>query len=325
MHKNEAEKLVDLGLVAIQAHDFDKAIALLQKSLNVQHSENAAKLLKKAKTLKKQYGATEILFSVEEEEVSKAVIAKTNYYDILDIPLTASQSDIKKAYRKLVLKFHPDKNSCPSAADAFKKIAKAYKCLIDEEKKSYYDTTGQDEDSAASMENFFSNFSITVVVLHFLEDTILSPAHFLHRGFKGESTGECKKSSMLVTIAPLLMLVILAFASSLLSKGAAEYSVISTPYYNSYRTTGNMKIEYYANYYFIEKLSDAEVNSIEVDIEQEYIAELNKQCEQIRGLKQNMQNLSKKTNGYNSKILENFAASLDTSCCTRLEELISLY
>ena len=86
-----------------------------------------------------------------------------------------------------------------------------------------------------------------------------------------------------------------------------------------------MKIEYYANYYFIEKLSDAEVNSIEVDIEQEYIAELNKQCEQIRGLKQNMQNLSKKTNGYNSKILENFAASLDTSCCTRLEELISLY
>jgi molecular chaperone DnaJ len=63
-----------------------------------------------------------------------------NYYDILGVDKTASQEEIKKAYRKLSKQFHPDVN--PEGAERFKEIAGAYDVLGDEQKKSKYDMGG---------------------------------------------------------------------------------------------------------------------------------------------------------------------------------------
>jgi DnaJ homolog subfamily B member 12 len=52
---------------------------------------------------------------------------------------------LKKSYRKLALKFHPDKNGAPTAADAFKKISEAYDCLTNKEKRNIYDQTGGED------------------------------------------------------------------------------------------------------------------------------------------------------------------------------------
>lgn len=65
---------------------------------------------------------------------------KENYYDILGISNDATPDEIKKAYRKLALQFHPDKNQGDTEAeDIFKKIAEAYDTLGDEEKRNKYD------------------------------------------------------------------------------------------------------------------------------------------------------------------------------------------
>ena len=70
-------------------------------------------------------------------------MAKRDYYDTLGINKGASASEIKKAYRKMAIKFHPDKNpDDKSAEDKFKEAAEAYEILSDGDKKARYDQYG---------------------------------------------------------------------------------------------------------------------------------------------------------------------------------------
>lgn len=67
-----------------------------------------------------------------------------DYYDILGIKKGASDDDIKKAYRKQALRYHPDKNTSPGAEEKFKEIAEAYDVLSDPKKKDIYDRYGEE-------------------------------------------------------------------------------------------------------------------------------------------------------------------------------------
>lgn len=67
-----------------------------------------------------------------------------DYYKILGIAKTATDDEIKKAYRKLALKYHPDKNKAPSAEERFKEIAEAYEVLSDKKKRDLFDKYGED-------------------------------------------------------------------------------------------------------------------------------------------------------------------------------------
>ena len=75
-----------------------------------------------------------------------AVVLADNrdFYKILDISKKASDGEIKKAYRKKSLKFHPDKNPSPDAVDKFAEIGAAYEVLSDKDKRAVYDRGGED-------------------------------------------------------------------------------------------------------------------------------------------------------------------------------------
>lgn len=91
---------------------------------------------------------------------------KRDYYEILEVPKTATTEEIKKAYRKVALKFHPDRNQGDKASEEkFKEAAEAYEVLSDAKKKAHYDKYGHANENqgygpthAGNMEDIFRNF-----------------------------------------------------------------------------------------------------------------------------------------------------------------------
>lgn len=69
--------------------------------------------------------------------ITELILAK-DYYDILGIPKTATERQIKKAFHKLAMKYHPDKNKDPDAEGKFREIAEAYETLSDETRRKQY-------------------------------------------------------------------------------------------------------------------------------------------------------------------------------------------
>src|SRR6059058_4624177 len=76
---------------------------------------------------------------------------KHDYYEVLGVTRTASEQEIKSAYRKLALQYHPDRNpDKPQAEEKFKEVTEAYAILADQEKRSLYDRFGHAGVSSAS-------------------------------------------------------------------------------------------------------------------------------------------------------------------------------
>ena len=109
-------------------------------------------------------------------------MSETDYYKILGVNKNASKEDIKKSYRKLAMKYHPDHTKGnKSAEEKFKKISEAYAVLSDKEKRKQYDTFG-----AAGFQQRFSQEDI---FKGFDFDNIFSELFGKTRGFSGRGNG----------------------------------------------------------------------------------------------------------------------------------------
>src|SRR5579872_7360336 len=78
-------------------------------------------------------------------------MAKRDYYKVLDVPKTATEAEIKKAYRRLAMKYHPDRNpNDTEAEERFKEAKEACEVLTDAQKRAAYDQYGHAGVEAAS-------------------------------------------------------------------------------------------------------------------------------------------------------------------------------
>ncbi len=84
---------------------------------------------------------------------------KRDYYEVLGVDKGADKKEIKKAYRKLAMKYHPDVSEEEDASDKFKEVSEAYAVLSDEEKRSTYDQFGHAGMSGFSNEDIYNNIN----------------------------------------------------------------------------------------------------------------------------------------------------------------------
>ncbi|PIK56069.1 putative dnaJ-like subfamily B member 9 [Apostichopus japonicus] len=124
--------------------------------------------------------------------------SKGNYYSLLGVEKTASDKEIKRAFRKLAVKYHPDKNKEPGAEEQFVEIAEAYEVLSDPEKRRQYDQVGHnnfmnngqqsaggshsgDFKNSFKFDEFFRNFDDSFRAFKTHKNTRQRNSHHQHR------------------------------------------------------------------------------------------------------------------------------------------------
>ena len=95
-----------------------------------------------------------------------------DFYSVLGVPRDASEADIKKAYRKLAMEHHPDRNKSPGAEERFKEITEAYEVLRDEEQRAAYDRFGEAglRGAGAPFGGGFAHFDLSEALNIFMRD-----------------------------------------------------------------------------------------------------------------------------------------------------------
>eukprot|EP00249_Psilotum_nudum_P022554 c28562_g2_i1 orf=235-1323(+) len=88
---------------------------------------------------------TGLAYTREQADIVLRIKKTKDYYQILGLTKDCSAEEVRKAYRKVSLKVHPDKNKAPGAEEAFKAVSKAFACLSDDELRKRYDQYGPEE------------------------------------------------------------------------------------------------------------------------------------------------------------------------------------
>ncbi|GAB4851297.1 hypothetical protein Ancab_030593 [Ancistrocladus abbreviatus] len=182
-----------------------------------------------------------------------------DYYAILGVEKTCSVEEIRKAYRKLSLKVHPDKNKAPGAEEAFKKVCKAFKCLSEEDSRRQYDQTGLMEDYEYNQQhnvrrrrraasNFYDDeFDPDEIFRAFFGQTDMfrSSQVFRARGMgtqqRAEFNGGGPSIMVLLQLLPFLLIILLAY----LPFSEPEYSLQKNYTYQIPRVTEKYGVEFY--------------------------------------------------------------------------------
>ncbi|XP_048760298.1 dnaJ homolog subfamily B member 14-like [Ostrea edulis] len=253
-----------------------------------------------------------------------------DYYEILGVEKTATEIELKKAYRKLALQMHPDKNKAPGATEAFKAIGNAFAVLSDEGKRKKYDTFGPEMETNHRQSAYRNEFEADISPEElfnmffgggFPSSNVYTHHHThrtrQHRHFhRSENVSTDSGFTLLLQLSPILLLVFLSLLSSWFINDPV-YSLHRSGKYDTERTTSNLRVKYYVrNDFKVDFKGD--LRRIERNVEEEYISNLRQNCWRERSYKENL--LWRARNHADARLYER-AQNHPTPSCDRLQSI----
>uniref|UniRef100_A0A8C3PEM5 DnaJ heat shock protein family (Hsp40) member B12 n=1 Tax=Chrysemys picta bellii TaxID=8478 RepID=A0A8C3PEM5_CHRPI len=260
-----------------------------------------------------------------------------DYYEILGVNREASDEDLKKAYRKLALKFHPDKNHAPGATEAFKAIGNAYAVLSNPEKRKQYDQFGDEKVNPSRHGHSHTDF-------HRGFEADISPEDLFNMFFGGGfpssnvhvySNGRMRYTyhqrhdrrehqgdgglGLFVQLMPILILIIVSALSQMMVS-SPPYSLSHRPSVGHIhrRVTEHLKVAYYVAENFAEEYTGTNLKNVERSVEDDYIANLRNNCWKE---KQQKEGLLYRARYFGDSDLYQRAQRMGTPSCSRLSEV----
>ncbi|XP_053244519.1 dnaJ homolog subfamily B member 12 isoform X2 [Podarcis raffonei] len=276
-------------------------------------------------------------YTQDQVDAVKRVKQCKDYYEILGVSRDSSDEDLKKAYRKLALKFHPDKNHAPGATEAFKAIGNAYAVLSNPEKRKQYDQFGDAKVSPTRHGHSPTDFNRGF-------EADISPEDLFNMFFGGGfpssnvhvySNGRMRYTyhqrqdrrehqgngglGLFVQLMPILILIIVSALSQMMVS-SPPYSLSHRPSVGHIykRTTEHLKVSYFVADNFAEEYTGTNLKNVERSVEDDYIANLRNNCWKE---KQQKEGLLYRARYFGDSDLYQRAQKMGTPSCSRLSEV----
>lgn len=225
-------------------------------------------------------------YTPEQMQLVQRILRTKDYYDILDVSKDTNEDGVKKAYKKLALKLHPDKNKAPGAEEAFKKLSKAVQCLTDDEKKSVYDRYGDEERMPTHHRHAYQQDFMTpedLFAAFFGGGAAFHTHHHARQHTHEDQGGQLPRAANLTQMLPVAILILLTLASNFASRdGGSRFSFTQTQQYKNERNTASLNVNYFVTDEFEEQYSEGTryLAEFERQVEIYYVRSLVSDCDQ---------------------------------------------
>ncbi|KAM4524366.1 dnaJ homolog subfamily B member 12b [Odontesthes bonariensis] len=330
VNRDEAERCIDIATAALNSHQLEKALRFLEKAQRLFPTEKAEALLdliaKNGFTPRqgghsdfsgvsgprqRQSTGEDIKREEKPSDTSKSYMADQleavrrikqckDFYEILGVQKDASEDELKRSYRKLALRFHPDKNHAPGATEAFKAIGNAYAVLSNANKRRQYDQCVDEgrHPSSTSPENESFEPDISpedLFNMFFGGGYPSSNAHVYANGRMRNQRRDRRERqrdgglALFVQVMPILILVIVSALSQIMGN-SPSYSLSFRPSagYSQKRLTENLKVPYYVGEQFSKEFTGVNLKNLERSVEDDYISNLRNNCWKEKQQKEGM-------------------------------------